>query len=735
MSVSSSATLEPSHRFELAEFYGEFLDGHEPPELERQIERLIDPASGRETLHWGRNYLYTADLELAGGPVEVVVKQFRNQGSLAQLRRKLRGSKARKNWRAALHLTDQGVETPRPLLWIESKAPEGPSFFISEHTTGCFEMRELVRKLNEDERAAEIPEVDPKKIFAALGGYLRRLHEARVWHRDLSIGNLLVCQKPDGHPTFVVIDLNRARLNQRLGMWRRTHDLSRLPVVWPELRRAFLDSYWRENVPALSARMLLFQFHVRAYLLKHWVKNHVRAPIKSLFGKLKPRRAHVHIPEAPEGASSRDKIVWDRLSDQPHQHAGSIEKSTTRFADLGLHAKAAKHTVAALPRLRRRYVELREARYSEPVPWGGVGVAVRPWSEDPQAPIEMLGELGVKHVLLRLHPWQETHDEELELAKALDANGHELAFSLPQNRDLVRDRSSWRAGIEQLAELFLPYGKSFQVGQAVNRSKWGVWTYQEYVDLAADAAEILRAAGDVTLLGGSVIDFEPHATAGLLNTPHPDLRFDAAAHLLYVDRRGAPENPQLGFDTVDKLTLVHAISSSSRLCGDRSWITEVNWPLREGPHSPAGKDVAVDEEAQADYLVRYYLLTLGSGLAERVYWWQLIARGYGLVSPGEGEGLRKRPAFAALRTMVAQLEGATFLGPLPSEEGAFLYRFEREGREVVVAWSNGGERSVELPGEPAAAIRRDGGDLSASRAHVVLSASPAYYDIGPTRES
>ena len=28
---------------------------------------------------------------------------------------------------------------------------------------------------------------------------------------------------------------------------------------------------------------------------------------------------------------------------------------------------------------------------------------------------------------------------------------------------------------------------------------------------------------------------------------------------------------------------------------------------------------------QADYLVRYYLLTLGTGLVERVFWWRLIA--------------------------------------------------------------------------------------------------------------
>ena len=51
----------------------------------------------------------------------------------------------------------------------------------------------------------------------------------------------------------------------------------------------------------------------------------------------------------------------------------------------------------------------------------------------------------------------------------------------------------------------------------------------------------------------------------------------------------------------------------------------------------------MDEETQADYLVRYYLLTLGTGLVERVFWWQVVARGYGLVDPADPASPRRRP--------------------------------------------------------------------------------------------
>ncbi len=731
MNATSSATPEWK-RFELAACYGERDAGLDLADLEREVRRLTDPASASETLHWGRNYLYATDLRTRDGRVEAVVKQFRNQGPRARLRRRVRGSKAESSWRAAVRLVEAGVGTPRPLFWVESTEREGPSFYISRRVDGCFELRYLIRALKAGEEDDRFPQVDPPRLFAALGRYLRSLHDAGVWHRDISIGNVLVRYEDGELAGFEIVDLNRARLDVSLGVWRRTRDLSRLPVVWPNLRAAFLGGYWGSAQGRYSIKSQLFGLLARTFLARHWFKNHVQAPVRSLFGALGPRRAHVHIPEAPSGVSSRDKIVWDHLSDQPHQHASAIEKSKHRLADLGIHFRVARHGVPAVGRAWKRYRRLRRELYREPRPWAGVGVALRPWSADPSAQLGLLDRLGVRHVLLRLHPWQREHGEELELARELAARGYDLAFSLPQSRELVRDPELWRDSIERLAEQFVPYGSSFQIGQAVNRSKWGVWRYDEYLALAAAAAEVLRRAGKVTLLGPAVIDFEPHATLGLLNLPHRGVRFDAAAHLLYVDRRGAPENTQLGFDTVGKLLLMHAIAGTSRNCEPRSWVTEVNWPLREGPHSPAGRKVSVDEESQADYLVRYYLLTLATGCAERVYWWQLIARGYGLVSPGDSLSLRRRPAFAALETMARELEGSRFVRPLTAEGGAHLYLFERSGDELVVGWSVGERVDASLPRAAVAATARDGRELAApAGSNVVLTPSPVYYRLEP----
>jgi hypothetical protein len=339
----------------------------------------------------------------------------------------------------------------------------------------------------------------------------------------------------------------------------------------------------------------------------------------------------------------------------------------------------------------------------------------------------------VRSVLLRLHPWEDDHRDEERLASALAEKGLEVSFVLPQNRDLVRDRAHWRAKVAELGERFRPFGSHFQVGQAINRSKWGVWTSGEYLELYRDAAEILRRLPGVTLLGPAVIDFEFQSLISLVRRRPPGVFFDVVASLLYVDRRGAPEARQLGFDTVGKVLLLRAIAETGRCCSPRCWITEVNWPLWEGPHSPAGRTVSVNEDTQADYLVRYYALALGTGLVERVYWWRLAARGYGLAVREPDGRLRTRPSYAALATLQRMVGGAELVGRLPSPPGTWLLDFRRNGERVVLGWSLEPTARVRLTGSVAEIVDRDGRRTSVrDGAEIELGPSPRYLRLSST---
>jgi len=716
-----------TRRFSFPGWWGEVDTALEIPNLESEVRRLTDPSAAVESLHWGRNYLYTARLATTGGPIEVAVKQFQNQGLVKGLQRRIRGSKAERSWTASLELRRLGVATPEPVLLAESGRADGPSFFLTRRLTGACEVRHFFRRLNHSGDAGDFPEVDPEQLLEQLGRFCRELHDRGVWYRDLSMGNVLAERLEDGSIALLLVDCNRARVGRRLGVWRRCRDSCRFPIDRREHRDAFLGGYWGEVPGTLEFRRWFWIASMAGFRFKHAVKGR----LKSIRLRRRHSRGgthHPHIPDAAAGAAVRDKAVWDHLSDQPHQHAGKWEKLAIRIADGADHLRGIVTVAASAPSVWRRYRGLAAALYQHPSVFGGVGIAVRPWPGDPEAHLEALGDLGAKPVLLRLHPWEEDREVERRLADELHRRGYDLAFAVPQIRDLVRDRERWRAAIEEIAEVFTPYGRVFQVGQAPNRSKWGLWTRGEFIDLFLEAAEILRRKGGVEVIGPAVIDFEYQHTIALVNRRVPGLSFDALSALLYVDRRGAPENTQLGLDTVGKVVLLRAISEVGRNTSGRCWITEVNWPLLEGPHSPAGRAASVDEEAQADYLVRYYLMTIGTGLVERVFWWRLVARGYGLISTDSDGGLRRRPAFAAMRTLIRELVGSSFEGPLDAPERGYLYRFTRGEDDVVVGWSLIDGVAAELPRPAVLTVGRDGDAVPAPNGTTItLTRSPTYY--------
>jgi len=724
--------------FSLAAWQGEITAALPAARLAAEVARLTDPGQAVRTLHWGRNFLYLVHLLLPAGELPAVVKQFRHDSRRSRLDRRWRGSRAARSLRAALAVQAAGVSTPEPLALVESRAPAGPAFFVCRHEPEGFEARYFFRALAAGRAGEEYPGVRAEALAEAVAALARRLHEAGIWHRDLSIGNLLIRPgaTPETPPALVLLDLDRCRIGVRMTTSRRTRDLCRLPFREPAHQERLLAAYWGRTGNDLRFVRALYRLYQRSFLLRHRWKPALRAAGRKLRGLLFSRTTHPHIPPPPPGAAVADRIVWDPLSDQPHLHAGRAGRARVRLRALPEHTAALAAATAGLLRARSRYRQLRGGLFATPVRCGEVAVALRPVAGDPEPLLAAVRALGVRHALLRLHPWQERHDAEAALAAGLRAQGIAVAFALPQSRELVRDPGRWRAAVEEIAARFTPYGHRFQVGQAINRSKWGVWRPREYLRLAAAAAAILRRTPGVEIAGPAVIDFEPHAlAAALCLDPGAEPRFDLVSALLYVDRRGAPENRQLGFDTLGKLALYRALAATSPRGADRLWVSEVNWPLAEGPHSPAGRAVAVGEQAQADYLSRYLLLALGSGLAERVDWWQLVARGYGLIDPLPDGTLRRRPAFAALAHLARLLAGATCEGREPAPPPAWLLRLTLgDGGRAWAGWSAGAPVEVALPARPARVLDRDGEELPPpDGVRVRLDGSPRFFLSPPER--
>lgn len=130
------------------------------------------------------------------------------------------------------------------------------------------------------------------------------------------------------------------------------------------------------------------------------------------------------------------------------------------------------------------------------------------------------------------------------------------------------------------------------------------------------------------------------------------------------------------------------------------------------------------EEDQANYLVRYFVICLATGLVERIYWWQLVAPGYGLIDSRDTPW-RKRPSYFALAAMVRLLEGSRFLGKAPDIE-AEIFLFRKGEEEFAVCWTRKGAVDHRFSRTPKNILGRDGKERKILPDGIRIEESPQY---------
>jgi len=426
----------------------------------------------------------------------------------------------------------------------------------------------------------------------------------------------------------------------------------------------------------------------------------------------------------------KHRFEWNEFADQPHNVAPRSERTRHHFRHWRTYFSLAAADLRYGPRALRLYCRYRKSMFRERVPLSpkAFGLSVSPpfppAAEKASEIIGLLESAGVQETLIRIPSWERARLALYEkFAIELHSRGIGVTIALLQQRQDVFEAAAWSDFLEDVFSRLGPVCSFFEVGHAWNRTKWGVWDYTEYMDLARPAVRLREKYG-VKLVGPAVIDFEFHLYPPTVSR----LRFDKISSLLYVDRVGAPENAQFGWTAAMKMALFKAVADSSAGRPCACWITEFNWPLAgTGKFSPASGKPNVTEEEQADYLVRYYLIGLSSGLIERAYWWQLIAPGYGLVDSRETPW-RKRPGYAAFQTLARVVGGSTFSGreEPAGNAGGEIFLFEKQGRDFAVAWTNGPpfEREFSRPVERI--LDRDGRDLGGRAGKIKIDRSPKY---------
>lgn len=329
------------------------------------------------------------------------------------------------------------------------------------------------------------------------------------------------------------------------------------------------------------------------------------------------------------------------------------EKPRSGVGNVLEYAKVAASNLLGLPAIAAKYLMLKPS-CSGHAAGEFIGLSVMPDKEYQSAIQEMVIELGVQQLLLRIPSWDVD-----DLATYVDFMQHfpeqNFVVNILQSRDSVSDIKGWQDQVRRIIEGAEGITTTFWIGNAINRTKWGCAHTGDYLRLQEAVEELRSEFIGVKLLGGSIIDFEPLLTWRTLWNLRK-YRLDGNAALLYVNRRHSPYGTQYGvFDLENKLRLAKAMTALSNRSANRLWITETNWPLlNTKPYTPNSGNPTrtVDEATQADYLKLYYQIAWQTGWVERVYWWQLINPGYGLVDHREGQ-LRKMPSYYALKDLLA----------------------------------------------------------------------------------
>ncbi|WP_241761468.1 glycosyl hydrolase [Sulfurimonas gotlandica] len=371
---------------------------------------------------------------------------------------------------------------------------------------------------------------------------------------------------------------------------------------------------------------------------------------------------------------------WDEYSDQPAQLKDRTYKKQMRQREFFSLFKTVFTALVILPIsiIMMPYIKRKEV---DSETFFSLGVD---YQREPELTLELLEELDLKRILVRVKLWELNTINELK--NFLLQNKHrKVTLKILQDREHIEDLKLFQKDLRGIFASLDGLVDIYEIGSTINRAKWGFFSVDEYNKFYKTAYDLREAEfPNIKLIGSGVIDFEYHFTAHTLFNFFK-YHYNGIASLLYVDRRGAPENMQMGFALSDKIALLSTMVWMSPKSEHELHITETNWPITgTAPYAPTSEYECVSEELYEDFMLRYHLLAFASQQVDSLSWHQLIAPGYGLID--NRSSIRKRSAFNVYKFMLKNLTNAQFLR-LDIKRGYYILQCLINNKLLQIHWT------------------------------------------------
>ncbi len=371
---------------------------------------------------------------------------------------------------------------------------------------------------------------------------------------------------------------------------------------------------------------------------------------------------------------------WDKNSDQPYSIKNKEYKNMMRKKNMYTYIPMFFSSIIIFP-ISLLVSYFFKGKQNNSKDFFGMGVNLDKGEEQ----VELIKELNCKNLLIRV-PLEDiaSIDKYVSFTKLFPKC--KIVINILQNRENIENKELLRKNLTLIFSSFKGICNEFQIANAINRTKWGFFSVKEYLDFYLIAFNIRNESfKNYVLIGPSVIDFEYHFTIRALFNKL-GIYFDKVSALLYVDRKGAPENKQLfTFDTNKKINLLYTLASLAKQSSNKIIISEVNWPISNTkPYAPTSEKECVSEEEYARFMLRYYLLAYGSLKIQSVYWHQLIAAGYGLID--NRKSLRQRSAFEVYKVMLSFLQDSELIKYSQSKDLHVLTCKINKNKKLDIIW-------------------------------------------------
>ena len=610
----------------------------------------------------------------AAGALDVVVKQFRDAPRRPASRARRAGARAAKSWpHGAARSPRRASRPPSRCCSLEPEGGDRTAIFVSRLPRRAHRAALPAARAQRRPRPRGVPRHRRRRRCsprsrASPGGCTTPVsgtatsRSATSWSISTRRGRAASRRSRSSTSTAAA---GCARVPRR-----RAHARSRAPAARPRRRPRASCS------PPTSRRARCRRSRGRRYELAR------RAP--STAGTAGSRGCAAARRESPVAGSCRaactptsrrrpaDAAVRDRIGLGPALRPAAPARRPTR-AGAGSGSPICPTHLRAIGGARRRaaahppraIASSSRERNRAPVRLAGVGRGAAPLAGATRRRCSRPStRSALGQALVRLHPWRggATPTEEA-LARALaGARRRARLRAAAEPRAGARPGALARRRSTELAERFAPLGTALpdrpgdqpeQVGDLELRRVPRARRRARRRSCAAPAGRRrARRSGGDRLRGRT-----PPRRWSTAATPDAALRraWRACSTSIAAARRRTASSASTPSDKVTLLAAIAETGAAGRPPA-RSWITEVNWPLREGPHSPAGRerggrrgDAGRLPGALLPARARHRLRRAGLLVA---------AGGAGATAcrpAGATATLRRRPAFAALATLASAM--------------------------------------------------------------------------------